>query len=283
MNHQQLKTISTYKNLKNKLMKKIILFLIVALMTGACSKVPITNRRQMKVVPDSYMVSLSLTSYQEFLGKNPPLPPTNRDVSLVNKVGDKLAKGIDQFMSEIGRKKQLRNFSWEYNVVNNNQVNAWCMPGGKIMFYTGIFPLTKDEFGIATVMGHEMAHAVAKHGNERMSQQLAIALGGVGIAVAMAEKPEETKAIFQNLYGIGAGLGMLAYSRKHEYEADKIGMVFMAKAGYDPAKAIEFWERMSSHGGASIPEFLSTHPNDQNRIEELKKFLPTAKKYYNPY
>ncbi|MBE0640979.1 MAG: M48 family metallopeptidase, partial [Bacteroidales bacterium] len=154
--------------------------------------------------------------------------------------------------------------------------------GGKIVVYTGILPVTKDDAGLAVVMSHEVAHAVARHGSERMSQQLAITMGAIGLDVAMQQKPQQTKDIFMSLYGVSATLGSLAYSRQHEYEADKMGLVFMAMAGYDPERAISFWENMAAQGGAKPPELLSTHPGDENRIAALKAYMPEAKKYYKP-
>ncbi len=255
-----------------------IILLIVFLVS--CSRVPITNRSQFKMLPDIYMMSLSATSYKGFLSENPALPASNANTTMVKNVGNNISGAITTYLKSKGQQKRIKNFKWEFNLVSNNAVNAWCMPGGKIVFYSGILPYTKDANGIAVVMGHEMAHAVAKHGNERMTQQLAIVLGGISLQVAMQEKPEETKNIFMAAYGVGSTMGTLAYSRKHEYEADKLGMVFMAMGGYDPANCISFWERMASKGGSGTPEFLSTHPSDEKRIAEMKKFLPQANKYY---
>ncbi|HAH57221.1 MAG TPA: peptidase M48, partial [Bacteroidales bacterium] len=174
----------------------------------------------------------------------------------------------------------VKGYKWEFNLVESPEVNAWAMPGGKVVFYTGIMPLTKDEAGIAVVMGHEIAHAVVNHGGERMSQQLAIALGGVTLDVALQKEPELTRSIFNTVYGVGSQLGTLAYSRTHEYEADKLGMVFMAMAGYDPHRAISFWQEMAALGGQAPPEFLSTHPSNQNRIKEITNYIPKAMKYF---
>ncbi|MFC2111611.1 M48 family metallopeptidase [Bacteroidota bacterium] len=259
--------------------KNLIIILVIILLVS-CSRVPITNRNQFKMLPDTYMMSLSATNYKGFLSQNPALPASNANTTMVKNVGNNISSAITTFLKSKGHQKRIKNFKWEFNLVRNNAVNAWCMPGGKIVFYSGILPFTKDADGIAVVMGHEMAHAVAKHGNERMTQQLAIVLGGISLQVAMKEKPEQTRNIFLTAYGVGSTLGTLAYSRKHEYEADKLGMVFMAMGGYDPANCISFWERMASKGGTKPPEFLSTHPSDTKRIAEMKKFLPQAKKYY---
>lgn len=245
-----------------------------------CSTVPITNRTQLSLLPENMMLDMSLTNYNSFLKENETLPSSNPKVKMTREVGHKIAGAVENFMRSEGRGKDLKNYSWEFNVVRNEQVNAWCMPGGKVVFYTGILPITQDRPGLAVVMGHEIAHAIAKHGNERMSQQLALTMGGLTLRYAMREKPEKTRQIFMTAYGVGSALGSLAYSRKHEYEADKIGMIFMAMAGYNPKRAVEFWKKMAQQGGGSPPEFLSTHPSDENRVQSLKEFLPEAMKYY---
>jgi len=246
----------------------------------SCYKVPVTGRKQFRMLPESILLSMSITAYNDFLRQNPPLPATNADAVRVKLVGQKMATTVDHFLATNGFKKIKSSFKWNFELVSNSAVNAWCMPGGKIVFYSGIMPLVQNDAGIAVVMGHEMAHAVARHGNERMSQQLALYMGGIALAVAVNDKPDETRNLFLAVYGIGGTFGGLAYSRQHEYEADKIGMVFMALAGYDPEEAIRFWERMQAMSkGPQIPQFLSTHPHHEQRILEMKKFLPKAKKY----
>ncbi|HNV94963.1 MAG TPA: M48 family metallopeptidase [Bacteroidales bacterium] len=259
---------------------KIFLFFSILFLLIRCYKVPITNRNQIRLMPDIMITNLALTSYQDFMSKNKIIPSSDNRSKQLDNVGNRMVAAVNNLFANTKYKDRIKNQKWEYHLVDNPTVNAWCMPGGKIVFYSGILPYTQDDEGIAVVMGHEMAHAIAKHGNERMSQQMAIMMGGVTIDVAMQQRPEETKEIFKSLYGVSATLGALAYSRKHEYEADKIGLVIMAKAGYNPEKAIAFWERMSQKSGGSIPQFLSTHPSDENRIKEMKKFLPTAMKYY---
>ncbi|MCX7861435.1 MAG: M48 family metallopeptidase [Bacteroidales bacterium] len=263
-------------------MKKLIPFWVSLLLIMGCYRVPITNRTQLRLLPDVMITNLALTSYNEFISKHQLVPVSDQRSKQLESVGNKMAQAANSLFS--GKyKNRLKGMKWEYRLVEKSEVNAWCMPGGKIVFYTGILPYTLDETGMAVVMGHEMAHAIARHGNERLSQQLAILMGGVTLDVALQNNPEQTREIFKSLYGISATIGALAYSRKHEYEADKIGLVIMAKAGYDPRKAVEFWERMSQKGGGNIPQFLSTHPSDENRIKEMKKFMPTALKYYeNP-
>ena len=179
---------------------------------------------------------------------------------------------------------RIANYKWEFNLVQSNDVNAWCMPGGKVVFYTGILPYTKTETGLAVVMGHEIAHAVAWHGNERMSQGLAAQLGGLALDVALSQKPAATRNLFQLAYGVGATYGvLLPFSRTQESEADKLGLIFMAMAGYDPSEAVAFWQRMSAaSGGNAPPEWMSTHPSDERRIRDIQAYMPKALKYYTP-
>lgn len=261
---------------------KLLIYFLLTLFVGACSTVPITNRKSLKLLPSSMMLSMSLESYNEFLHQNTPLPAQDERVEMVRNVGSQISSSVEQFLRENDLAKRIDEFKWEFNVVEDQNINAWCMPGGKIVFYTGILPITQNADGVAVVMGHEIAHAVAQHGNERMTQQLAIYVGAVSLDIALQEQPETTREVFLMSYGVASQLGSLKYSRVHEYEADKLGMVFMAKAGYNPAGAIEFWKRMSAQGGSKPPEFLSTHPNDDNRVKALQEFLPEAMKYYNP-
>lgn len=263
----------------------VFYFILVVLTIGivaSCAKVPITGRKQLSLVPESMMLSLSFSSYQEFLSQNPPVPATDPKAQEVTIVGTRIKNAVVDYMKKTNLSKQIKDYAWEYKLVNDPAVNAWCMPGGKIVVYTGILPVTRDDAGLAVVMSHEVAHAVARHGSERMSQQLAITMGAIGLDVAMQQKPQQTKDLFMSLYGVSATLGSLAYSRQHEYEADKLGLVFMAMAGYDPERAISFWESMAAQGGAKPPELLSTHPGDENRIAALKAYMPEAKKYYKP-
>lgn len=263
-----------------KLLTRILIAFTLTAFFVSCSTVPFTNRKQVNFLPSSMMMEMSLTSYDEFLKENPALPDKDKNVQQVRKVGNDISSAVTDFLKENDMEKRVDDFSWEFNVVDEETINAWCMPGGKIVFYSGIMPVCEDNDGVAVVMGHEIAHALARHGNERMSQQLAVQLGGMTLAVAMQEKPEMTQQIFLASYGIGSQLGTLAYSRTHEYEADKIGMILMAKAGYDPSKAVSFWEKMSAMGGAGVPELLSTHPSDEKRIQAMKDNLPEAMKYF---
>ncbi|HCQ29512.1 MAG TPA: peptidase M48 [Flavobacteriales bacterium] len=263
--------------------KNLILLFFVGAILFACSKVPVTGRKQMSLLPESIMLSLSLDSYNQFLQQNPPAPENLEETKMVKRVGARMATAVENYLKDNGFKKRLKNFQWEFNYVQQDIVNAWCMPGGKVVVYQGIMPICKDDKGLAVVMGHEIAHAVARHGNERMSQQLAIALGGVSLSVALKEKPQETQQIFMAAYGVTTGVGALAFSRNQESEADKMGAVFMALAGYNPSETIEFWKRMDAMAnGPKVPEFLSTHPSHERRIKDLEEYLPVAMTYYNP-
>jgi predicted Zn-dependent protease len=259
-----------------------ILLLLAVLVTVSCQKVPITGRKQMKLLQRSMMMQLGADSYTSFLKDNPPVNPPTVQSAEVTAVGQKISAAVDKYMKDNGFSKRVEGYKWEFNVVESKDINAWCMPGGKVVVYTGILPLTRDDAGMAVVLGHEIAHAVADHGNERMSQQLAIQMGGVSLAVAMQQKPQQTQDIFMAVYGVGAQMGQLAYSRQHELEADKLGLIFMAMAGYDPNRAVTFWQEMAAKGGNKPPELLSTHPGDERRIAQIRNFLPEALKYYNP-
>jgi predicted Zn-dependent protease len=213
-----------------------------------------------------------------------PLSKDAKNSQLLNEVGNDITKAVEQYLKDNGLDKRLKDFDWEYALVESDVPNAWCMPGGKICFYTGILPYTKNADGMAVVMGHEIAHAVARHGNERMTQQLLVVAGGMALTEFVKAKPSETQNIFLNVFSVGAQVGiLLPYSRKHEYEADRLGLIFMAMAGYNPEEAVEFWTRMSEMGGTKPPQFLSTHPSDMNRIANMKKCLPEAMTYYNKY
>ncbi|MGL6269445.1 MAG: M48 family metallopeptidase, partial [Chitinophagaceae bacterium] len=208
----------------------------------------------------------------------------SRDQEMVTRVGKRIANAVAVFAAEQGKTDLLKGYQWEFNLVDSKEVNAWCMPGGKVVVYTGLLPVSQNEVGLAIVMGHEIAHAVAKHGNERMSQGLMQQMGGMAISVAVANKPAETQAIFNEAYGIGSAMGgTLPFSRKHELEADRYGLIFAAKAGYDPGEAVAFWERMAKIStGQKQPEILSTHPSDETRIEKVKTYAQEAMKYYKP-
>ncbi|TND07902.1 MAG: Zn-dependent protease [Bacteroidetes bacterium] len=255
----------------------------IALLGLSCSKVPITNRRQTNLFSESEMMNLGRQNYTKFLQTNMVVPVSDPQTVLVKKVGNNISKAITDHLKTIGKQKRIAGYVWEFNLIKDDKtVNAWCMPGGKVAVYTGLLPVTKDEDGLAVVMGHEVAHAIARHGNERMSQATMVKAGGAvvsAVAGASASTAGYQKA-FENVYGVGSAIGQLAYSRKHETEADKLGLVFMALAGYDPSKAVDFWQRMAANGGGNVPQIMSTHPSDEKRIKDIKEFLPTAMKYY---
>jgi predicted Zn-dependent protease len=259
---------------------KIIVYLLVAAFAFACAKVPITGRRQLKLLPESELEAMSLTNYNQFLSEN-KVVTTGVDAASLKRVGDKISKAVTTYLTANKYADRVDGYQWEFKLVQDNTVNAWCMPGGKVVFYSGIIPFCQNETGIAVVMGHEIAHAIARHGNERMSQGVAQQLGGVALAVAVADKPQETQQLFGLAYGLGTQVGvMLPFSRKHESEADEMGLYFMAMAGYNPKEAPAFWERMNAAGGARPPEFISTHPSPETRVANLNTWMPKAEKYY---
>ncbi len=259
-----------------------IVFFTTLLAIVACSRVPLTGRKQLHLLPESAVASMALTQYSDFLSSH-KLSQDKKNSELVKKVGTRISHAVEKYLKQIKREDLIKNFNWEFNLVEDKTPNAWCMPGGKVVVYTGILPYTQDETGLAVVLGHEIAHAIARHGNERLSQQLLYQLGGLSLEVAMKDKPQETKNAFLIAYAVTGQLGvLLPYSRLHETEADKLGLIFMAMSEYDPHKAIDFWKRMSQMGGQKPPAFLSTHPSDQKRIKNIQKFLPQALKYYKP-
>ncbi|AFD07493.1 M48 family metallopeptidase [Solitalea canadensis] len=260
---------------------KIIAVVVAVTILEACSQVPLTGRSQISLVDEGQMLSLAQSSYTEFLKENKVVANTSKDAVFVKKVGNNLIEAVKKFMNEKGYGDQIKDYKWEVNLVESKELNAWCMPGGKIVVYTGILPVTKDETGLATVMGHEIAHAIARHGAERMSQQMAVEYGAAIGSTALS-KNTQNQQVFNQLYGVGAPIVLLKYGRNQESEADRLGLSFMAVAGYDPRKAVDFWQRMSasSQGQQRPPEWLSTHPSDETRIAGIQKYLPEALSYY---
>ena len=249
----------------------------------ACASVPVTGRSGLHLVPDSELTTLSYQEYSQVLQKS-KLSTDVSKVGMVRRVGQRIAAASEELLEETGRGADIRNYKWEFNLIEDDKtVNAWCMPGGKVAVYTGLLPFTQDENGLAVVMGHEVAHAIAKHGNERMSQGLLAQFGAIGLSVALARSPGVTSDIFMQAYGVGTQVGfLLPYSRVHESEADHIGLILMAKAGYDPRGAVALWQRMNAKGGSRPPEFLSTHPAPESRIRDIESQLPEAMQYYKP-
>lgn len=257
-----------------------VLFIGAMLLLTACSTVPLTGRKQVNLIPETEMIAMGFSSYSEY--KKEASVSSNIDSrEMVSTVGQNISSAVNKYFSDNNLASRLSGYEWEFTLFADDTPNAWAMPGGKVAIYEGILPFTKTPDGLAVVIGHEVAHIVARHGNERMSHQLVVQLGGIALNEALGSKPEETKTIFNSAYGLGAQFGaLLPFSREHEKEADKLGLIFMAMAGYNPEAAIEFWERMSASPGSKPPEFLSTHPSDETRISEMKTFLPEAMKYY---
>lgn len=264
-------------------MKKIFALAIIVVFAWDCTTVPITGRSQMTgLISSDEVVAMSADAYKQVMD-SVKLSTNAEEVAMVKRVGNRIQKAVEQYMNNNGYTGLLDGFNWEFNVIDNDStVNAWAMPGGKVAFYTGILPICKDDLGIAVVMGHEVAHAVAKHGQERMNQGMLQQYGALGVAVAFQGKSPTTRNIANQAFGLGSNVfGILPFSRTHESEADELGLTFMAIAGYDPREAPKFWERMAAgSGGQAPPEFLSTHPSHETRIERLTAALPKALEFY---
>ena len=261
-------------------------FFAVAVLMVGCTKNAVTGRKQLNLYPESEINSAAAQQYQQFLTQNKVVSPSaSRDAEMVRRVGQRIASAVTKYYTEKGLGKDLEGYQWEYNLVDSKEVNAWCMPGGKIVVYTGLLPITQNEAALGVVVGHEVTHAVAKHGNERMSQGMLQQLGGVALSVALANQPAETQNLMMAAYGAGSEVGiLLPFSRNQEYEADHYGLFFAAMAGYNPQEAIPLWQRMeaAAQNGSRPPEFLSTHPSEGNRIKRLQDLMPEALKYYKP-
>ncbi len=260
----------------------LITLMALPLVLASCGTVPITGRRQLDIIPDNEMISMSFQQYDEFLKAN-KLSEDSEKTAMVKRTGSRIREAVERYFGERNMGDRLSDYSWEFNLVENDEVNAWAMPGGKVVIYTGLLPVARDETGLAVVMGHEIAHAVAKHGDERMSQVLLAQMGGMALSEALKSKPEKTRQLWLSVYGVGAQVGMLLpFSRTHEREADHLGLIFMAMAGYNPRAAVDFWSRMlEKKEGAAPPEFLSTHPAGENRISNMRELMPEAMEYYN--
>lgn len=267
------------------MIRNLLTLFVVTAVVIACSTNAITGRKQFKLLPESQLQQMAVSEYQSFLSSNKVVATTNnRDADMVNRVGSRIINSVSNYYNNNNIGKDLEGYQWETKLVQSDQANAWCMPGGKIVVYTGLLPITQNEAALANVMGHEVSHALFGHGNERMSQGLIAQLGGVALDVALANKPDATRSIFQQAYGLGANIGViLPFSRKQELEADRYGLIWTAMAGYNPQEAIGLWQRMiAQSNGQTPPEFLSTHPGPERRIEQLQKYMPEAMKYYKP-
>ncbi|MDR2630159.1 MAG: M48 family metallopeptidase [Spirochaetaceae bacterium] len=258
-------------------MKKQWLSVFVFLIFSGCVTNPLTGKSTMALVNNNELLASSFQQYDEFLKESTIISGT-AEARLVEQVGARIRGAAEKWLASEGRSEYLNDYRWEYKLILEDTVNAWCMPGGKIVVYTGILPITQTEAGLATVMGHEVAHALLNHGQQRMSAGVLQQLGAVGISIVTAEKNPQTQQLAMTAYGAGSELfGTLPFSRSHESEADHIGLILMAVAGYDPEESIPFWERMSNQSGGSTPEFLSTHPSDSRRIGDLRRWIPEAK------
>ena len=267
-------------------MKKFTMMGIAAaiLMTYACSTVPISGRNRISFVSETEMQTAAAQSYSTLLKDPSTKILNNADATRVKRIGQKIASAVTKYMNANGYSSQIQGFNWEFNLIDSKEVNAWCMPGGKVAVYSGILPVTKDDAGLATVMGHEIAHAIAQHSSERASKAALAELGGSLVGAATGNKSAAIQNGINQAYGLGAqGLYLLPNSRAQELEADHLGLIFMSMAGYNPTNAVSFWQRMSaaSAGSQKPAEFMSTHPADATRIAQIQKDLPEAQKYFN--
>jgi predicted Zn-dependent protease len=264
---------------------RVALFaVLLGLFAWSCGTVPITGRRQLNLVPDDQIMGMAASQYDTVLMTS-TLSTNKEQTAMIKRCGARIQKAVESYFESKNQVAQLAGYEWEFNLIESDELNAWCMPGGKVAFYTGILPVCKDETGVAVVMGHEIAHAVAKHGNERMSQAMLAQYGSVALDAALAKNSAGTKQMAATAFGIGSTYGaLMPFGRKQESEADHLGLIFMAMAGYDPKAAVPFWERMAAGKGAggAPPEILSTHPSDATRIANLNTLMPEALKYYKP-
>ena len=263
-------------------MKRILFIVVFAFLLNSCARNTIIGRNQLSLVSDNDLQAMALVQYKQFLTTNKVVPSGNVNAEMVKRVGSRIAVAVKQYYKDNGLPNALDNYNWEFNLVDNKDVNAWAMPGGKVVVYTGILPITQTEAGLAIVLGHEITHAVVGHGKERMSQELAAqGLGAIGGAALGNSK---AGSIFNSVYGVSAQYGvLLPNSRNQELEGDHFGLIFAAAAGYDPRVAIDFWTRMANMGGGQKPPpFLSTHPSDEQRIQKIRDLMPEALKYYKP-
>jgi len=260
-------------------MRRFIGALVLLLLISGCSKVVLSGRKQLLLVSDSEVMSLSNQSFTDYM-KTAKASTNKTNTAMVTRVGKNVAAAVESYLTSQGLQSELANFAWEFHLVQDATPNAFCMPGGKIVVNEGILPYTQTEAGLAIVLGHEVAHAVAKHSAERLSQQMLVSYGGQALGAILQTKTTATQQLAQQVYGLGANYGvMLPYSRNNESEADQLGLIFAAMAGYNPNVALEFWQRMASNG-QTVPEFMSTHPSDAKRIAHIQSLLPEALKYY---
>lgn len=269
-------------------MKKIALFLSALFMMtlvscGTSNTVPVTGRKQHLLVSDEQVLSLSNKEYSDYM-KTAKASTNATNTAMVKRVGQRLANAVEQYLREHGQSDEIKNYQWEFNLVQDNSANAFCMPGGKIVVYEGLLPITQNESALAIVLGHEIAHAVAKHSAEQISSQMRSQYGSkiLGAVLSSTGVSSTTSAVAQNVFGLGSKFSSLHYSRKNESEADYMGLIFAAMAGYNPNVATSFWQRMAASSSNTTPAFLSDHPSDAKRIADIQKWMPEALKYYKP-
>jgi predicted Zn-dependent protease len=259
---------------------KVILLVVGTFLLAGCATAPLTGRSQIKLVSDRALIAQSLSSYREVITEE-TLSTNAAQTALVKEVGSRISRAVEQYLQQEQLLYLVDGFEWEFNLIESDIPNAWCMPGGKVAFYTGILPFTEDEVGLAVVMGHEIAHAVVGHSAERVSHAMLQQSGGM--LLSSMTRGHDNSAVIQQVYGVGSQMGfILPFSRTHELEADKLGLIFMALAGYDPVASIDFWMRMAASDASKPPEFLSTHPADETRIEQIRAYLPEAMQFYRP-
>jgi predicted Zn-dependent protease len=263
----------------------LLFFLAAGLLLAGCSRVPLTDRQQLLLISDADLETQGALQYADVLTKSKLIAPSSADEQSVVRVGTRLAKAVDEFVRAKGISQSGTGYQWEFNLIDDPATaNAFCLPGGKIAVYSGLLPIAQDDVGLAVVLSHEIAHALAKHSNERLSQILLVQYGGAQLSDAIKNNPEETQKNIMTAFGLGANVGvLLPYNRMQESEADRIGLALMAYAGYDPHQALNFWSRMEKLGGSGLPELLSTHPLDSTRINDIKAEIPEAMKYYRAY
>ena len=260
---------------------RITVLFVLLLFIASCANVPVTGRSQLNLIPSQQLLSMSSESYQQVLSQYQVVRGT-REARLVNEVGQNIADAVERYFRQQGNAQAISGYAWEFTLVRDDQINAFAVPGGKVVVFSGMMPVAKNAAGLATVVSHEIAHVVARHGNERLSQQLLTNVGTQALDAALQKQPTRTRQLFMAAFGLGTQVGvLLPYSRLQESEADKLGLIFMAMAGYNPQVAIDFWQRMSaSRDGQGPPEFLSTHPSHGSRIQDIRDYMPKAMRYY---
>lgn len=265
-------------------MKKMLFSALLLCSLGtlySCFTNPVTGRKTLNLADEASMRTAAAAEYQKVLATSRPITGTP-DAEMVKRIGARMQVAVQQYLATINKTDLVSGYQWEFNLINNKEANAWCMPGGKVAVYTGILPYTQTETGLAVVMGHEIAHAVARHSNERATDVMLTQYGGQALSGLLGTNSSGAGEVINAAIGIGGTGLLLKFSRNQESEADEMGLYFMAMAGYNPEEAVNFWQRMGSGGGGKPPEILSTHPSDQTRINDIKRLLPKAKQYYKP-